>query len=65
MSGFDYFNDSDMRDKLNAFSAKVGIVAYHHQVEPDDYDDIIDSDCASCGVDTYYTHDAIFVEALH
>ena len=65
MSVFDYYNDSTMREKFNAFSAKVDMVAYHHQLEPDDHDEIIDPDCASCGVDTYYTNGAIFVEALH
>lgn len=65
MSVFDYYNDTDKRDKFNAFSAKVGMVAYHHTLEPDDHDEIIDPDCASCGVDTYYTNGAIFVEALH
>lgn len=57
--------DTTSRDKFRAFSAEVGITAYHHALEPDDYDEIIDPDCASCGVDTYYTDGAIFVEALH
>lgn len=57
--------DTTSRDKFRAFSAKVGMTAYHHALEPDDYDEIIDPDCASCGVDTYYTNGAIFVEALH
>lgn len=57
--------DTTSRDKFRAFSAKVSMTAYHHALEPDDYDEIIDPDCASCGVDTYYTNGAIFVEALH
>lgn len=57
--------DNTTRDKFRAFSTEVGMTAYHHALEPDDYDEIIDPDCASCGADTYYTDGAIFVEALH